>query len=164
MNIQGISPLVTAPLQAQTAQKPASTSQDPTSPVDPTQMVGQLVSLNQLDQLISINQTLSNLGGAGSTPTTSSSSTSSQGAPKNELGAISTGSQSQTGAQNELSPPSVGSHSNKTLASHVPSVSQALGLLQPGYAAAAGSNALMNLYGSFTAPTQTQQLSSPGGR
>jgi hypothetical protein len=37
-------------------------------------------------------------------------------------------------------------------------------LLQPGFAAAAGSNALMNLYGSFTAPTQTQQLSSPGGR
>lgn len=30
--------------------------QDPTSPVDPTQMVGQMISLNQLDQLISINQ------------------------------------------------------------------------------------------------------------
>ena len=28
-------------------------NQDPTAPVDPTQMVGQLVSLNQLDQLIS---------------------------------------------------------------------------------------------------------------
>src|ERR1035441_9087719 len=31
-------------------------NQDPTSPVDPTAMVGQMVSLNQLDQLISINQ------------------------------------------------------------------------------------------------------------
>ena len=33
-------------------------NQDPTSPVDPTQMVGQMISLNQLDQLIGINQTL----------------------------------------------------------------------------------------------------------
>jgi flagellar basal-body rod modification protein FlgD len=197
VNIQGINPLITAPLQAQNAQKPASTSsvssnssstglgglsstnlegtflnllatelqnQDPTSPVDPTQMVGQLVSLNQLDQLISINQTLSNLGGSGSTPTTSSSTTSSQIAAKNELGAITTGSLSQTGAQNELNTPNVGSLSNKTLANHIPSAAQALGLLQPGYAAATGSNALMNLYGSFTAPTQSQQLSSPGGR
>lgn len=33
-------------------------NQDPDSPVDSTQMVGQMISLNQLDQLISINQTL----------------------------------------------------------------------------------------------------------
>ncbi|HZD31232.1 MAG TPA: flagellar hook capping FlgD N-terminal domain-containing protein [Candidatus Angelobacter sp.] len=33
-------------------------SQDPTAPMDATQMVGQMISLNQLDQLISINQTL----------------------------------------------------------------------------------------------------------
>jgi len=38
-------------------------NQDPTAPVDPTQMVGQLVSLNQLDQLIAINSTLSSLTG-----------------------------------------------------------------------------------------------------
>ena len=31
-------------------------NQDPTAPVDPTQMVGQMISLNQLEQLISINQ------------------------------------------------------------------------------------------------------------
>src|SRR5450755_3751632 len=44
-------------------------NQDPTSPVDPTAMVGQMVSLNQLDQLISINQTLQNLGtGTTTTP------------------------------------------------------------------------------------------------
>src|SRR5271166_4692170 len=95
MNIQGFSPIITAPLQAQTAHKPVAASsasgssstsigtgslsannlegtflnllatelqnQDPTSPVDPTQMVGQLVSLNQLDQLISINSTLQSL-------------------------------------------------------------------------------------------------------
>lgn len=34
-------------------------NQDPTDPVDSTQMVGQMISLNQLDQLISINQALS---------------------------------------------------------------------------------------------------------
>jgi len=32
--------------------------QDPTAPVDPTEMVGQMVSLNQLDQLIAIHQIL----------------------------------------------------------------------------------------------------------
>jgi hypothetical protein len=81
------------------------------------------------------------------------------------LGTISTGSLSQGGPQNELGTIGTGNLSNSTRpASHVPSVSQALGLLQPGFAAAVGSNALMNLYGSFTAPSQTQQLSSPGGR
>jgi flagellar basal-body rod modification protein FlgD len=33
-------------------------SQDPTSPMDPIQMVGQMLSMNQLDQLIQINQTI----------------------------------------------------------------------------------------------------------
>jgi flagellar basal-body rod modification protein FlgD len=33
-------------------------SQDPTSPMDPTEMVGQMLSMNQLNELISINQTL----------------------------------------------------------------------------------------------------------
>ena len=34
-------------------------NQDPTAPVDPTAMVGQMISLNSLQQLIGINQTLS---------------------------------------------------------------------------------------------------------
>ncbi len=34
-------------------------NQDPTAPMDSTAMVGQMISLNQLDQLISINQVLS---------------------------------------------------------------------------------------------------------
>ncbi len=34
-------------------------AQDPTAPMDATQMVGQMVSLNQLDQLIQIHQLLS---------------------------------------------------------------------------------------------------------
>lgn len=36
-------------------------NQDPTAPMDATAMVGQMISLNQLDQLIGINQTLSGL-------------------------------------------------------------------------------------------------------
>ncbi len=48
-------------------------SQDPTSPMDPTTMVGQMFQMNQLQQLIDINQTLSTaLGGA--TPSNASSS------------------------------------------------------------------------------------------
>ena len=46
-------------------------NQDPTSPMDPTAMVGQMISLNQLDQLISINQNLgqavTGAGGANAT-------------------------------------------------------------------------------------------------
>jgi len=41
-------------------------NQDPTAPVDSTAMVGQMISLNQLDQLISINQTLTTTAGTGS--------------------------------------------------------------------------------------------------
>jgi flagellar basal-body rod modification protein FlgD len=42
-------------------------NQDPTAPVDSTAMVGQMISLNQLDQLISINQTVTGTTGTGST-------------------------------------------------------------------------------------------------
>ena len=45
-------------------------SQDPTQPMDPTQMVGQMFSMNQLEQLININQTLTNAfpAAAGTSP------------------------------------------------------------------------------------------------
>ena len=42
-------------------------NQDPTAPMDSTAMVGQMISLNQLDQLISINQVLSTATSASST-------------------------------------------------------------------------------------------------
>lgn len=42
-------------------------NQDPTAPMDSTAMVGQMISLNQLDQLISINQVLSTATTATST-------------------------------------------------------------------------------------------------
>ena len=59
-------------------------NQDPTAPVDSTQMVGQMISLNQLDQLASINGTLSTefptaAAAAGSTGTATPTS-GSQGA------------------------------------------------------------------------------------
>jgi flagellar basal-body rod modification protein FlgD len=46
--------------------------QDPTSPLDPDQMVGQIVSLNQLDELMQINQTLQSMNAAISSNGTSS--------------------------------------------------------------------------------------------
>jgi flagellar basal-body rod modification protein FlgD len=196
MNIQGILPMITAPMTAQNAQSVKSRSmssttgsssttgasstsgssstssgpgglsstqlestflnllatelqnQDPTSPVDPTQMVGQLVSLNQLDQLISINSTLSNLGGSGSSTT----------------GASGTTPASQSTAAVASGASGIGSASTNTQATHIPSVSAMQTQLQSAYSNAAGTNALMNLYGSFTAPAQTQQFSTTGGR
>lgn len=52
-------------------------SQDPTQPMDPTDMVSQMFSMNQLEQLININQTLS----AAFPMTTASSSSANGGAP-----------------------------------------------------------------------------------
>ena len=42
-------------------------NQDPTAPMDSTQMVGQMISLNQLDQLAGINQVVTNALGSSST-------------------------------------------------------------------------------------------------
>src|SRR5579859_6218602 len=42
-------------------------NQDPTAPVDSTAMVGEMISLNQLDQLISINQALTGSASSGAT-------------------------------------------------------------------------------------------------
>jgi len=43
-------------------------NQDPTAPVDSTAMVGQMISLNQLDQLISINQGITGAATSATTP------------------------------------------------------------------------------------------------
>jgi flagellar basal-body rod modification protein FlgD len=176
VNIQGISPLITAPLQAQSAKPAATTSsttgtgsssnttgglsstnlestflnllatelqnQDPTAPVDPTAMVGQLVSLNQLDQLISINQTLSSMTGTATSQTGTS----------------------QSSTTNPSNASSIVSGSTNTSSSLTPNISAIPSVLQPAYASTPSANALMNLYGSFSAPVQTQQLSPTGGR
>ncbi len=52
-------------------------SQDPTSPMDPTTMVSQMFSMNQLQQLIDINQTLSTALYQG--PSTAAAASSSAG-------------------------------------------------------------------------------------
>ena len=44
-------------------------NQDPTAPVDSTQMVGQMISLNELDQTASINQLLNSTLGSGTSST-----------------------------------------------------------------------------------------------
>ncbi len=51
-------------------------NQDPSAPMDSTAMVGQMISLNQLDQLITISQ---DLGGSTSASKTSTPGTSSTG-------------------------------------------------------------------------------------
>jgi flagellar basal-body rod modification protein FlgD len=108
-------------------------NQDPTAPVDPTQMVGQLVSLNQLDQLISINSTLGSLVSGGS----SGSSTGSQGPAR--LPFTPTFSPSGSG----------GAASGSTSAE-----AAALQHLETSGARTAGMNSLMNLYGNMGAPAQ----------
>jgi len=52
-------------------------TQDPTSPLDPNQMVGQMLSMNQLNELIQIRQLLQGVSsttpGTGSQPNTGAS-------------------------------------------------------------------------------------------
>ena len=56
-------------------------SQDPTSPMDPTTMVGQMLSMNQLNELISINQTLQTaFGMSAASAVANSPATTSRGA------------------------------------------------------------------------------------
>lgn len=54
-------------------------NQDPTAPMDSTEMVGQMISLNQLDQLASINQVVTNALGQGSTTVIGTASSVAQG-------------------------------------------------------------------------------------
>lgn len=161
MNIQGFAPGMPAAVQqpstlsATTASSSGSTSsstssassslqstflnllitelqnQDPTSPVDPTEMVGQMISLNQLDQLISINQSLQNL------PTGSSSS-----------GAQSSSTTSQTNASTQANMSQPSTKRAVTTAAEAGALS-ALGISS----GAAGNTGLMNLYGSTGLPT-----------
>lgn len=58
-------------------------SQDPTSPMDPTTMVGQMFSMNQLQQLIDINQTLTTALGTPAAGSTSSGTSPAAAASSN---------------------------------------------------------------------------------
>jgi flagellar basal-body rod modification protein FlgD len=79
-------------------------NQDPTAPVDSTAMVGQMISLNQLDQLISINQTVTGSTGTGSTGLVQPSGVTSGNAPL---------SSANGGAVNTLSPSVAGAVANQ---------------------------------------------------
>lgn len=113
-------------------------NQDPTQPVDPTAMVGQMVSLNQLDQLISINQTLTNMSSGSSTA--ASTSAASQAAQ-----------QAATNAANTAAAVS---------AKPAPASTQ----LQATPYSTAGNSSLMNLYGSYALPGTTTNSISTGVR
>jgi flagellar basal-body rod modification protein FlgD len=75
-------------------------NQDPTAPVDSTAMVGQMISLNQLDQLISINQAVTGSTGTGSTGLVQPTAVTSGNAPLSPAngGAVNTLSPSVAGA------------------------------------------------------------------
>ncbi|MGA8731841.1 MAG: flagellar hook capping FlgD N-terminal domain-containing protein [Terracidiphilus sp.] len=108
-------------------------NQDPTSPVDPTEMVSQMVSLNQLDQLISINQTLGNLTSVSSTP-----SGAAQGSSATNQSPAAQTNGTSTAASNPVS---------SLAAPFIQSASE--------MPATAIPSALMNLYSSFHNPVQT---------
>jgi len=173
MNIQGIVPAISAPIQTP-APRVSNTSstgtngtdssnssstgsasslqntfmdllvtelqnQDPTAPVDPTEMVTQMVSLNSLDQLISINSTLENMSGTG--PTTGSPSADAAASPTAQMATAS----GNTAAASARSP-------------------AALTGLSPLAAAApnGGSGELMNLYGGVSAPASNSTSRTQG--
>ncbi|HEX4067044.1 MAG TPA: flagellar hook capping FlgD N-terminal domain-containing protein [Acidobacteriaceae bacterium] len=178
MNVQGFSPQVSAPLEAQTATTTTGTTgtsgssgtgsgalsssdlqstflnllvtelqnQDPTAPVDPTEMVGQMVSLNQLDQLISMNQTLSSIAGT-STNSSTSGTTPTTGTSQNATNASAT-------------------EANANAATTNAAATQAASLLQPAATAfnTAIPGGLMNLYGNVGVPAKYSTTAIPGGR
>jgi flagellar basal-body rod modification protein FlgD len=108
-------------------------NQDPTAPVDPTEMVGQLVSLNQLDQLISINSILGGLNN----PVSSTAN--------NVVNATGTSLPGASGVSSATVAPSPDSNA---------AAATALQQLEMGNARAAGASSLMNLYGSMGTPAQ----------
>lgn len=115
-------------------------NQDPTSPVDPTAMVGQMVSLNQLDQLIAINQTLQNMSPSGSGSSTGQSSATTAETNVSTPGGVSEAHTSQAQSLAATTAAAV-----KAAASALP----ALGI----NTGATGTSGLMNLYGSLGLPT-----------
>jgi len=179
MNVQGYSPLISAPVQAQTASSSATSgsngtsgttgssgtsngnnslsssslettflnllvtelqNQDPTQPVDPTEMVGQMVSLNQLDQLISINQTLTSLTGGVSTASPNGSST-----PQTSAANVPANAQTQAAATPQF-------------------FGTAGGAQQGVNPAAVPPGTLMNLYGNGGFPANNSTFAISGGR
>jgi flagellar basal-body rod modification protein FlgD len=118
-------------------------NQDPTQPVDPTAMVGQMVSLNQLDQLISINQTLSGMSTGSSTA----------------------GSTSPTGQATQQAATNAASTAPATTPATTPARALASDQLPATSTSTPGNNTgLMNLYGSYVSPNSTTKSMYSGVR
>jgi flagellar basal-body rod modification protein FlgD len=116
-------------------------NQDPTSPVDPTEMVSQMVSLNSLDQLISINQTLSNM------------STGSSTSPGSAQGSTTAG---QNPSAQTNGPSSVASNPISSVAQFLQGPADYLGAGVPG--------AILNLYSGLRPVTPTNTTQHIGGK
>ena len=78
-------------------------NQDPTQPMDPTAMVGQMISLNQLNQLIGINQALTPSTTAATTGTSTGSGSGTKSEAVHAAGAGAFEAATQAGA-NALAP------------------------------------------------------------
>jgi flagellar basal-body rod modification protein FlgD len=97
-------------------------NQDPTAPVDSTAMVGQMISLNQLDQLISINQ------GITGTTTTGTAAATQNATQADVATALSPSTAAATTSQlpfdpNTMMPVSSGSSGSTSSAYSIPNVS-----------------------------------------
>jgi flagellar basal-body rod modification protein FlgD len=108
-------------------------NQDPTAPVDATAMVGQMISLNQLEQLISINQAIS---GSSSTGTTTTDAQATRTTAANAALASTIGSATST-----LSPSAAGAASSQL--PFDPNTMMPLGFANSG-AVAASINSSLN--------------------
>jgi flagellar basal-body rod modification protein FlgD len=108
-------------------------NQDPTAPVDPTAMVGQMISLNQLEQLISINQSVT---GSSATGTNTYTAQTAGGTAANAALASAIGS-----ATNMLSPSAAGAATSQL--PFDPNTMMPLGFANSG-AVAASINSSLN--------------------
>jgi flagellar basal-body rod modification protein FlgD len=108
-------------------------NQDPTAPVDPTAMVGQMISLNQLEQLIGINQAIN---GSSTTGTTTAVAQAARGTAANAALASAIGS-----ATNMLSPSAAGAATSQL--PFDPNTMMPLGFANSG-AVAASINSSLN--------------------
>jgi flagellar basal-body rod modification protein FlgD len=82
-------------------------NQDPTAPVDPTAMVGQMISLNQLEQLISINQGITSATTSDASGTAGVQSASATASNASTSTASSTAATTANGGLTSLLSPSV---------------------------------------------------------
>ena len=101
LNANSFITLLTAQLQAQ----------DPLNPMDPDQMMGELISLNSLQELINIQQDLSGTGGGAATGgTTGAANGNATGIPALGAAQAPTQTSPQTSGQASLSGPSPSYH------------------------------------------------------